>query len=99
MSKFEASCPPTTSWTVLLIDDHTSAALSTDQTIRPHTTMTMPSAIDRRNDVFITDHGSMRVSRRRARRPGLGAAATFTARFSPPVGLRRPRDLGRTAVA
>jgi hypothetical protein len=32
--------------------------------------VTTPRAIDSRNAVFITDHGSMRVSRRRARRGG-----------------------------
>src|SRR4051794_41062780 len=87
MSKVEASWPPTTSWTVWLIEDHTSAALSTVQTISTDTTITTPSAIESRNDVFITDHGSIRVIRRRARRPALGAAAAFSARFSSRVGL------------
>src|SRR4051794_816192 len=87
MSKVEASWPPTTSWTVWLIEDHTSAAPSTVQTIRAETTMTTPSAIESRNDVFIIDQGSMRVSRSRALRPGLGAAAARSARFSSRVGF------------
>src|SRR4051812_41333989 len=87
MSKLEASWPPTTSWTVWLIEDQTSAALSTVQTISTETTITMPSAIESRNDVFIIDQGSIRVSRSRARRPGRGAAATLSARFSTRVGF------------
>src|SRR3954464_3174962 len=86
MSNVEASCPPTTSWTVWLIDDQTSAAPSTVQTISTDTTVTMPRAIESRNAVFITDHGSMRASRSLARRPGLGAAAAFSARFASRVG-------------
>ena len=39
----------------------------------PTTTVTMPKAIDSRNDVFITDQGSIRVSRSRARRGAAGA--------------------------
>src|SRR3954453_3252799 len=87
MLKLEASWPPTTSCTVWLIEDHTSAAPSTVQTISTETTGTMPRAVESRNAVFITDHGSIRVSRSRARRPGLGAAATFSARRSSRVGL------------
>src|SRR3954454_15894601 len=87
MSKLEASWPPTTSWTVWLIEDHTSAAPSTVQTISTDTTMTMPRAIESRNDVFIIDQGSIRVSRSRARRPGRGAAAAFSARLSSRVGF------------
>src|SRR4051812_3933707 len=87
MSKVEASWPPTTSWTVWLIEDHTSAAPRTVQTIRTETTMTTPRAIESRNDVFIIDQGSMRVSRSRAFRPGLGAAAARSARFSSRVGF------------
>src|SRR4051812_21457313 len=87
MLKLEASWPPTTSWTVWLIEDHTSAAPSTVQTISTDTTITMPRATESRNDVFIIDQGSMRVSRRRARRPGRGAAAAFSARFSSRVGF------------
>src|SRR3954471_19828669 len=86
MLKLEASWPPTTSRTVWLIESHTLAAPSTDQTISTETTITMPSAIESRNDVFITDHGSMRVSRRRARRLGRGAAAAFAAFFSSRFG-------------
>src|SRR4051812_46095713 len=78
MFKLEASWPPTTSRTVWLIESHTSAAPSTDQTISTETTITVPKAIESRNDVFITDHGSMRVSRRRARRLGRGAATALT---------------------
>src|SRR3954447_16398304 len=77
MLKLEASCPPTTSRTVWLIESQTSAAPSTVQTISTETTITMPRAIESRNDVFITDHGSMRVSRRRARRLGRGVEATL----------------------
>src|SRR3954453_6878381 len=87
MSKLEASWPPTTSWTVLLIEDHTSAAPSTVHTISTDTTITMPRAIESRNDVFIIDQGSIRVSRSRARRPGRGATAAFSARFSSRVGF------------
>src|SRR4051795_12031404 len=87
MSKVEASCPPTTSCTVWLIDDQTSAAPSTVQTMSTETTMTTPRAIESRNEVFIIDHGSMRVSRSRALRPGLGAAAARSARFSSRVGF------------
>jgi hypothetical protein len=59
------------------------------------TTMTMPSAIDSRNDVFITDHGSIRVIRSRARRPGLGAAAAFwAAAFCASFSARLSRRLG-----
>src|ERR1700712_4819238 len=87
MLKLEASWPPTTSWTVWLIEDHTSAAPSTVQTISTDTTVTTPRAIESRNAVFITDHGSIRVRRSLARRPALGAAATFSARRSSRVGL------------
>src|SRR3954451_4584743 len=62
--------------TVLLIELHTPAALSTDQTMKTDTTVTMPKAIARRNDTFITDHGSIRLRRSRARRgPRTGAVA------------------------
>src|SRR3954470_15887282 len=87
MLKLEASWPPTTSCTVWLIEDHTSAAPSTVQTISTETTMTMPRAIESRNDVFIIDHGSIRVSRSRARRPGRGATAAFSARLSSRAGF------------
>src|SRR3954452_15712692 len=86
MSKLDESWPPTTSWTVWVIEDHTSAASSTIQTISTETTMTMPRAIESRKEVFIIDHGSMRVRRSRARRPGLGAAAALASRFSSRVG-------------
>ena len=58
----------TVSETVLLIELQTPAAPSTDHTMNTETTVTMPKAIDSRNDTFITDQGSMRLSRRRARR-------------------------------
>src|SRR5262245_7498193 len=58
----------TVSLTVLLIEVHTPAAPSTDHTMNTDTTVTMPNAIESRNDTFITDQGSMRLSRRRARR-------------------------------
>src|ERR1700704_5745207 len=58
----------TVSLTVLLIEVQTPAAPSTDHTMNTDTTVTMPNAIDSRNDTFITDHGSMRLSRKRARR-------------------------------
>src|SRR4051794_31825503 len=54
--------------TVLLIELHTPAAPSTDHTMKTDTTVTTPKAIARRKDTFITDHGSMRLSRSRARR-------------------------------
>src|SRR3954447_14520301 len=61
--------------TVLLIELHTPAAPSTDQTMKTDTTVTTPKAIARRKDTFITDHGSIRLRRRRARRgPRTGAA-------------------------
>jgi hypothetical protein len=52
------------------------------------TTVTMPSAIESRNDVFITDHGSIRVILSRARRPGRGAAPALAAFVSCRVVLR-----------
>src|SRR4051812_28250443 len=69
----------TVSLTVLLIESQTPAAPRTDQTMNTDTTVTMPKAIDSRNDTFITDQGSIRLSRRRARR---GARAG-------PDGVRR----------
>src|SRR4029079_2094585 len=65
----------TVSLTVLLIEDQTPAAPSTDHTMNTDTTVTMPNAIDSRNDTFITDQGSMRLSRSRARRGARAAAA------------------------
>src|SRR6478735_5669360 len=64
----------TVSDTVLLIELHTPAAPSTDHTMKTDTTVTMPKAIASRNDTFITDHGSIRLRRSRARRgPRTGA--------------------------
>src|SRR3954469_20202390 len=69
MSNVETLFPlETVSETVLLIESQTPAAPSTDQTRNTETTVTMPKAIDSRNDTFITDHGSIRLSRKRARR-------------------------------
>src|SRR3954466_11999632 len=80
MSNVETLFPlETVSETVLLIESQTPAAPSTDQTRNTETTVTMPKAIDSRNDTFITDQGSIRLSRRRARR---GARAG-------PDGVRR----------
>src|SRR4051812_11143446 len=78
-SQLLASWPPTTSWTVSLIESHTPAAASTDQMMKTETTVTTANAIASRNDVFITDQGSIRVSRRRARRGGLRPPAAFFA--------------------
>src|SRR6476619_4527393 len=64
-----------TSPTVLLIESQTPAAPSTDITTATATTVTMPNAIDSRNDVFITDQGSRWTSRRRALRVPRGRAA------------------------
>src|ERR1700755_2801511 len=58
----------TVSLTVLLIEVQTPAAPRTDHTMNTETTVTMPKAIESRNDTFITDHGSMRLRRSRARR-------------------------------
>src|SRR5512145_3044939 len=73
-------------WTVWLIDSQTPAAPRTVHTISTDTTVTTPSAIESRNAVFITDHGSIRVSRSRARRggrlPGAGGAGLETGRDS-----------------
>ena len=55
------------------------AAPRTAQTTPTATTVTMPSAIENRNDVFITDQGSTWVSRRWALR---------TRRVRPAVGRR-----------
>src|SRR3954465_11644107 len=54
--------------TVLLIELHTPAAPSTDHTMKTDTTGTTPKPIASRKDPFIADHGSMRLSRSRARR-------------------------------
>src|SRR5690349_21770792 len=54
--------------TAELIESHTPAAPSTDHTMKMATKVTTPKATDSRNDVFMTDHGSTRVSLSRARR-------------------------------
>src|SRR3954454_20020566 len=99
MLKLEASWPPTTSCTVWLIEDHTSAAPSTVQTISTETTMTMPRAIESRNDAFIVDHGSIGVSRSGAGRPGRGATAAFSARLSSRAGFGGFAALGGLTLA
>src|SRR6478609_6571293 len=78
-SQLPPSSPPTTSWTVWLIESQTPAAESTDQMMKTDTTVTTPKAIASRNDVFITDHGSIRVSRKRARRGGFWFGEAFFA--------------------
>src|SRR3954467_15481639 len=50
------------------MESHTPAAPTPDQTTATATTVTIPKAIESRNDVFITDHGSRCTSRRRALR-------------------------------
>ncbi len=45
---------------------NTPAAPIADQTMKTATQVTMPNAIESRNAVFITDHGSSRDTRRRA---------------------------------
>src|SRR4051794_31450433 len=62
------------------MESHTPAAPSTDHTIATETTVTMPNAIESRNAVFITDHGSRCTSRSRARRVPRGRAAGAPAR-------------------
>ena len=57
---------------MLLIELHTPAAPSTDHTMKTETTVTMPKAIASRNDTFITDQGSIRLRRSRARRGSAG---------------------------
>src|SRR3712207_5478788 len=63
--------------------------LSTVQTAYVATTSMMPAAIENRNDVFITDHGSNRDSRSRALRVRRGI---------PAFGLPAARASGATAV-
>src|SRR3954470_13008127 len=71
---------PTMSRTVELMESQTPAAPSTDHTINTETMVTTPRAMESRNAVFITDHGSIRVNRRRARRGGRLALAARAAR-------------------
>src|SRR5919204_115731 len=95
----------TVSETVLLIELHTPAAPSTDHTMNTETTVTMPKAIDSRNDTFITDHGSIRLSRRRARRARTDAwrrsfAAAEIRRWSRSVrGIRAVSWVGSWVVS
>src|SRR5690606_29431573 len=64
---------------LLLIESHTPAAPSTLHTMATETTVTTPRAIESRNDVFITDHGSSRINRNRAVRVLPFDAAGFAA--------------------
>src|SRR3954447_2851603 len=64
----------TVALTGLFTQVQTPAAPRTDHTMNTETTVTMPKAIDSRNDTFITDHGSMRLRRKRARRGARPAA-------------------------
>src|SRR6478672_8533801 len=82
--------------TVVLMESHTPAAPSTDHTISTETIVTTPRAIDRRNAVFITDHGSMRVSRSRARRGGRLAREARAGRFLAGVGAGCGEDWSAT---
>src|ERR671912_660768 len=76
----------TTLATISLIDGNSPEVLSTVHTAYVATTSMMPAAMENRNDVFITDHGSNRDSRNRALRvrravPGFGLvlAESFSA--------------------
>src|SRR4051794_29548253 len=84
MSQVPESSPPTTSWTAWLTESQTPAVASTDQMMNTETTVTTPKAIASRNAVFMTDHGSIRVNRSRARRAGFLVAG---ARVADPAGL------------
>src|SRR5680860_346898 len=77
MSNVPADSLPRTSWTVRLIDSHTPAESSTDHTSATATTVTTPKAIESKNAVFITDHGSTCVSRSLALRLPLGRGGRF----------------------
>src|SRR3954463_3055264 len=66
-----------------LIESNSPEVLSTAQSAYTATTNMMPAAIENRNEVFITDQGSSRLSRRRAlrvRRLALGLG------FAPATG-------------
>jgi len=56
----------TTLRTISLIESNRCEVLSTAQIEYTATTSMMPAAIENRNDVFITDHGSNRDNRSRA---------------------------------
>src|SRR5206468_858503 len=83
----------TVSETVLLIEVQTPAALSTDQIMNTETTVTMPKAIESRNEIFMTDQGSIRLSRRRARR-GARAAAFVVRRVVTAAGAATGAEAG-----
>src|SRR5262249_2946153 len=87
MSNVDTLLPlETVSETVLLIESQTPAAPRTDHTMNTDTTVTMPNAIESRNDTFITDQGSMRLRRRRGRRGGREAARRCAALVRREVG-------------
>src|SRR5919197_4516249 len=67
MSKSELLSDSTTA-TLELIESQTPAAPSTAQTMETATTVTIASAIDRAKAIFMTDQGSTRTRRSRARR-------------------------------
>src|SRR5262247_625899 len=67
MSKSELLSDSTTA-TLELIESQTPAAPSTAQTMETATTVTIARAIDRAKAIFMTDQGSTRTSRSRARR-------------------------------
>src|SRR3546814_3751367 len=74
------------------MDSHTPAMPRTPHTMVTATMVTMPSATESRNAAFITDQGSIRVSRRRARRgrrPPEDLAATSAAFFESGLALAR----------
>src|SRR5262245_14745788 len=97
MSNVETLLPlETVSETVLLIESQTPAAPSTDHTMNTETTVTMPKAIDSRNDTFITDQGSIRLSLRRARRGARAAARRALVRRV--AGARRACSRGAGAT-
>src|SRR3954452_20269234 len=94
MSNVETLFPlETVSETVLLIESQTPAAPSTDQTTATATTVTMPKAIDSRNDVFMTDHGSRCTNRRRGRRVPRGRAVVEPVRLAAAVPVEVPVDV------
>src|SRR6187401_982855 len=75
------------------MESQTPAAPSTDQTTATATTVTMPKAMESRNDVFITDQGSRCTSRRRALRVPRGRAVVAPARVVDEVEDLDPLDV------
>src|SRR3954454_2976027 len=78
------------------MESQTPAAPRTDHTTATATTRTMPNAIESRNAVFITDHGSRCVRRSRARRVPRGRATVEPARAVEEVA-EEPVDLEEDA--